>query len=390
MKIAFCAPFYGPQASGGAEAECRKTVLYLHQAGIHVEVFTTCLIDLQHDWNINALPPGTTLDEGVPVHRFPAEALCKPRFAELNTRLIAGEKLTPGEEREFTALHINSIPLLRALDARRADFDRFCFIPYLFGTTIHGVRLCREKSVLIPCLHDEGYARLSAMETLFQQAGRIVFHTAAEQRLAHALYVYDHTADRLIGEGITTEFETNPERFRTKFNLHEPFILCAGRKHPTKNTHQLIDFFHRCSRSLSSPLKLVLIGPGAIPLPPDTTRITDLGYLAEQDKRDAYSAATLFCQPSLNESFSIVLMEAWDCQTPALVHGHCPVTREHAIASGGGLYYTTYPEFEGCVEWFLNHPETAAALGKAGQRYVRSNYTWPRMVQRYLHEVFSE
>jgi len=390
VKIAFCAPFYGPQASGGAESECRKTVLHLHQAGVHVEVFTTCLFDLQHDWNINALPPGTTLDEGVPVHRFPAETLCKPRFAELNNRLIAGEKLTPAEEREFLALNINSIPLLRALDARQADFDRICFIPYLFGTTMHGVRLCREKSVLIPCLHDEGYARLSAMETLFQQAGRIVFHTAAEQQLAHSLYPYDHSADRLIGEGITTEFETNPERFRAKFNLHEPFILCAGRKHPTKNTHQLIDFFHRYSRSHSSSLRLVLIGPGTLPLPPDTNHIIDLGYLSEQDKRDAYSAATLFCQPSLNESFSIVLMEAWDCQTPALVHGHCPVTREHAIASGGGLYYTTYPEFEGCVDWLLNQPEANDALGEAGQRYVRANYTWPRIVQRYLHEVFSE
>ena len=388
MNIAFCAPFYGPQASGGAEAECRKTVLHLHQAGVPVEVFTTCLMDLQHDWNVPALAPGTSFDEGVPVHRFPSETVCKPRFAQLNARLMAGKSISPDEEREFSALAISSIPLLRALDAARSRFDRITFIPYLFGTTLHGVRLCREQSVLIPCLHDEGYARLGVMQTLFQQAGRIVYHTASEQNLAHALYDYPHSADRLIGEGITTEFESKPDRFRRTFNLHTPFMLCAGRKHDTKNTPQLIDFFHRFNRNHPDALRLALIGPGTVSLPPGDA-VIDLGYLSEQDKRDAYSAASIFCQPSRNESFSIVLMEAWDCETPALVHGQCPVTREHVIASGGGLYFSTYPEFEARVLYLLAHPEQARAMGRAGRRYVRTHYTWPRIVQRYLHEVFA-
>lgn len=389
MNIAFCAPFYGAQASGGAEAECLKTVRHLHQAGVSVEVFTTCLLDLQHDWNVNALRPGLSQEEGISVHRFPAESICKSRFASLNRRLIDGEALTENEEREFLAMNINSCELLRALDREKDRFDWICFIPYLFGCTVHGIRLCRKKSVLIPCLHDEGYARLSRIETMFQQAGRLVFHTAAEQNLAHALYHYDHTGDRLIGEGISTAFETNAARFTGKFGIQKPFILYAGRKHATKNTPGLVDYFHRYKKQRPGPLKLVLIGPGAITAPRDSTDIIDLGYLSEQDKRDAYSAATMFCQPSLNESFSIVLMEAWDCRTPALVHGGCAVTREHAVASGGGLYYSSCAEFEACVNYLLNHPDTAARMGAAGQRYVRERYAWPHIVNLYKREVFS-
>ena len=388
MKIAFCAPFFGAQASGGAEAECRKTALHLHAAGISVEIFTTCLIDLQHDWNVNALRPGTAIEEELPVHRFPAETICKPRFAALNQRLIAGETLSPEDEREFLALNVNSAEMLRALNTEKERFDWICFIPYLFGCTVHGVELCREKSVLIPCLHDEGYARMSAMKQLFRQAERLVFHTAAEQRLAHHLYQYDAVKDRLIGEGITTAFESSATRFSEKFGITEPFILYAGRKHATKNTQNLVEFFHRFKQRHDTPLKLVLIGPGAVVPPAGATDIIDLGYLAEQDKRDAYSAAAIFCQPSLNESFSIVLMEAWDCQTPALVHGGCAVTRDHVTASGGGLYYSTFEEFEGCVQYLLTHPEQAGRMGGAGRRYVREQYDWPHIVSRYVNEVF--
>jgi alcohol dehydrogenase (cytochrome c) len=38
-------------------------------------------------------------------------------------------------------------------------------------------------------------------------------------------------------------------------------------------------------------------------------------------KYDAYAGANLLCQPSLHESFSIVLMEAWLAETPVLVDG---------------------------------------------------------------------
>lgn len=390
MRVAFCAPFYGERAAGGAEAECRVTAEKLQQAGVDVDVFTTCLLDLQHDWNVPFYPEGISQEGGVTVHRFRSEKSSKIAFAELNQRVLSGGALSGDEQKQYLSLSVVSERLLKELDRRRDDFDWVCFIPYLFGLTYFGVRLLGEKAVLIPCLHDEAYARLPAFGEMFKICGRIVFHTQAEQTLAHKLYDYDSAKDRLIGEGVPTEFESDGHRFRERFGITKPFLLSAGRKHESKNTPDLVRAFQRYKRDTpDSDLQLILIGPDTIPLPQDSG-VIDLGYVSLQDKRDAYAAACVFCQPSQNESFSIVLMEAWDCQTPVLVHEDCAVTREHVVRSQGGLFYRTHAEFAACVNWMLENQETATGMGQAGREYVRSNYAWPTIIDRYQNEVFKE
>ena len=58
------------------------------------------------------------------------------------------------------------------------------------------------------------------------------------------------------------------------------------------------------------PLRLALIGRGPVPIPqqPD---IVDLGFFRPGTMSDALAAATALVQLSVNESFSIVIMEAW-------------------------------------------------------------------------------
>ena len=102
------------------------------------------------------------------------------------------------------------------------------------------------------------------------------------------------------------------------------FILYAGRKEAGKNVPLLIDFFARYKKHRKNELKLVLIGSGTIEIPSENrSDIIDLGFVPLQDKYDAYAAATFLCQPSLNESFSIVIMESWLCKSPVLVHAKC-------------------------------------------------------------------
>ena len=54
--------------------------------------------------------------------------------------------------------------------------------------------------------------------------------------------------------------------------------------------------------------------------------------------------------PSANESFSLVLLEAWVAGVPAVVNGRCAVTREHCERSGGGLWFDGYAQFEAVVD----------------------------------------
>ena len=129
----------------------------------------------------------------------------------------------------------------------------------------------------------------------------------------------------------------------------------------------------------------MLIGGGSIAIPPEAAPyVDDLGFVDVQDKYDACAAAVLLCQPSKNESFSLVIMESWLCGRPVLVHAGCPVTRNFASESNGGLYFDNYFEFEGTVRYLLDHPAIADQMGKNGGRYVREHFAWDVITQKYI------
>jgi glycosyltransferase involved in cell wall biosynthesis len=105
------------------------------------------------------------------------------------------------------------------------------------------------------------------------------------------------------------------------------------------------------------------------------------------------AAAEMLCQPSLNESFSLVIMESWLCGRPVLVHEGCPVTRSFVSEANGGLYFNGYFEFEGCVDYILSHKDTACAMGVNGGKYVREHFDWEVIVKKYrkyFDEVIGE
>ena len=56
-RLTFVVPWYGPDAPGGSEALARRTCEQLCQAGLPVEVLTTCARDVYSDWGHDHLPP---------------------------------------------------------------------------------------------------------------------------------------------------------------------------------------------------------------------------------------------------------------------------------------------------------------------------------------------
>jgi glycosyltransferase involved in cell wall biosynthesis len=259
----------------------------------------------------------------------------------------------------------------------------FFFIPYMFATTYHGAQICPERSIFIPCLHDEGYARMQIFRQLMPQVRGMTFFVEAERELAEQLYALpEHQLRQVVGAGVDTDFTADGARFRQKYGLEGPFVLYTGRRESGKNVPLLINYWQRYQQENGRQAQLVLIGPGQVNGPPQAN-IRDLGFVPVQDKYDAYAAADIFCMPSVNESFSIVTMESWLAETAVLVHGHCAVTHEHCLKSNGGLYFTNYEEFAATVDYLLDHPQTARKMGKNGRAYVLANFQWPQVVERY-------
>ena len=393
--IAFVAPWFGENITGGAEAELRELTAHLHSAGVHMEILTTCVKDFTSDWGKNYHRPGTEkTSRGITVRRFPAGRRNSAAFDAVNAKLMRNAALTPEEEETFVAEMVNSPELCSYISATKEDYRLFVYIPYMFGTTYHGVKVCPERSVLIPCLHDEPYARLKPFRELYPRTAGMVFNSAPEAALAEELYGLSGSGTKTVtmGIGMDTDITASPERFRQKYGISEPFIVYAGRKDDGKNVGTLLRYFGEYLKRRDTAMKLVLIGGGEIQLPGGLVRsgrIADLGFVDRQDKYDALAAAELLCQPSLNESFSLVIMESWLCGRPVLVHEGCPVTRNFVSQCSGGLYFGSYFEFEGCLDYLAAHRDTASAMGENGRNYVRSHFDWDVIVRRYI-EFFGE
>lgn len=382
--LAFVIPWYGAQAAGGAESECQATARALAARGVAVEILTTCVRAHTSAW-VDHHPEGLTEEDGLPVRRFKVRPRNPQRYARLQERLELGGSLAPWEEEEFVRESIHSNDLYSYLAAER-DRYWYAFIPYCFGTTWEGALAAPDRSLLIPCLHPEPFAYLGATRRLLRAVRGVCFHVPAERALGVAVADGDPGTFFLVGEGVDTAIGGDGERFRRNYHIPGPFLLYAGRKSAEKNTHLLLDYYARYRFTHpDQPLKLVLIGSGGIRIPERLAHdVLDLGFLPTQDKYDAYAAAVALCQPSLLESFSIVLMEAWLCGTPALVAAQCAVTREHCLASNGGLWFDDYFEFVEAVELLQSDPGLRRRLADNGRAYVLANFTWDRVTANYL------
>lgn len=384
--ITFVLPWYGARVSGGAEYQGRRMAEELAARGIPVEVFTTTAGGLATDWSTPAFPAGRDHVNGVPVHRFAVRPRRAAVFDALNQRVLAGEHLSLREEAVFVREIISSDELEQAIAAEREQ-RVFIFTPYMFGTTYWGARRTAGRSYLIPCLHDEPYATMLLYRQLIEHAYALMYYAPAEARLAQRLYSIPHPRTLVLGGGIDTHLRGDGARFRAQWQLgNQPLLLYAGRRDAGKNTPLLLDFFRRY-RQAGGQFKLVCIGGPGEPLPEDLVAqgaALETGFLSEQEKFDAYAAADLLCQPSLHESFSIVIMEAWISHTPVLVHSDCAVTRDFAERSGGGLHFRSYAEFAACLDWFQQHPRTAQQMAQAGAAYVQHNFTWDAVLVRLL------
>ena len=128
----------------------------------------------------------------------------------------------------------------------------------------------------------------------------------------------------------------------------------------------------------------MLIGGGSLNVPESLKKeVIDLGFVDLQDKYNAYAAAEMLCQPSIHESFSIVIMESWLCRRPVLVHEKCDVTKKFVVDNNAGLYFDNYFEFEGCVDYIKHNPEIAEEMGEKGRKFVLENFAWNVIVEKY-------
>jgi O-antigen biosynthesis protein len=375
MRLLFVTPRYG-ELAGGAENLCRALIEHCCD-GWDVEVATTCARD--HFTWANELPAGTSEANGALVHRFPVSVVALARRPNGRATYL--------DEVESLARSVWSQELHDFLVAEGESFDLILCAPYLFGVTFWGAQVHPDRSVLIPCLHDEPEARLAPMRALFERVRGCVFNTAAEERLARSIYRVRRAG--VVGIGVDRALEpADVDSFRREHRVNGPYLAYCGRLEEGKGVDVLVDYVARYNRGIRSDAKavtLVLAGEGPY-RPAASPHVKVVGFLPEHEKRAALAGALAYATASRMESLSITLLESWREGTPAIVPAETPVFAEHVGASGGGHVFRRPMDFARGVERFLDADERRRA-GERGQEYVEERYNWGAVRARFRETI---
>jgi glycosyltransferase involved in cell wall biosynthesis len=374
-RLAFVPARLGPGVVGGAEAVMREMAVGLARRGWDVDVLTTCARN-HFTWE-NEFEPGVENLDGVTVRRFPA-VISTPRRerAEFNAAIVAGAPLTIEQQHRWMNDDVRVPELFHYLLEEAERYRAVVFAPYLFWPAFACGQLAPERTILMPCLHDEPEAYLELYRPLFAGSRGLWFLSDPERDLARRIFP-QLAPHEVIGSGVDVPAAYDVEGFRRRHGIEGRFVLFAGRREGGKNWEALLDAFaHAVARGLDG-LSLVTAGFGEVHPPPAIAdRVIDLGYLSDTDRDDVFAAADAYVQPSAYESFSRTMMEAWLAGTPVIANGASDVSRWHCERSGAGLVYDDDLELEECLRFVADEPEAARALAAPGRPYVLANYTW--------------
>lgn len=383
-RIAFVSPRFseGPTV-GGAETLLRQLAERLVAAGWQVDFLATCARN-HFTWE-NEIEPGNKIVAGITVRYFPVDSgRDLSAFIDVQNRISRHVEVTRDEELVWHRNNVNSRPLYEYLRTEGHRYDKIIMGPYLFALVYFASQIHPERTLLLPCLHDECFAYLQTVRDMFLSVSGWIFNAEPERDLAGRLYGLDLSRAGVVGMGINS-FPVDPDGFRRQRSLTAPYIIYSGRREPLKGTPLLLDYLDIFRERTGRDIKLVLTGSG--PYDPPTRlapHILDLGFVTEQEKHDAMAGAVAFCHPSVNESFSIVILESWLAGTPVLVHAAGEVMPFHCRKSNGGLWFRNYPEFEEELALLLEKPALRNAMGTAGKHYVQSEYSWTSVEARLM------
>lgn len=360
--------------------------------GWDVEVLTTRAIN-HYTW-ANDLPEGTTQEDGVTVRRFSTVAQTS-RCGLRAQRAIQDGAVPPVDDQWTWVSWRFTVPALFEHLLRHGDgFDSVVFSPYLFWNTTACLPAVPGRAVVMPCLHDETYARLDVVRPALALPKSLWFLSEPEHELAHSL---GPVAPRhaVTGAGVNVPDGYQPEEFRARHDLSRPFLLYAGRRELDKGWDWLLRTYAQALRHGMTGVDLVTIGTGDVTVPTALDvaglggRVIDLGFLPDAERNDAFAAALAYAQPSRMESFSRTIMEAWLAGTPVLAIAGSAVVAWHCQRSGAGVPFADGADLAGHVGRLLSEPDEATAMAERGRRYVIDNYSWPVVLDRMEADLIS-
>ncbi len=397
--VAIVIPWFGKELKGGAEQQAWQIASRLAARNHRVEVLTTCCRSFLEEWSENHLPAGEEIIEDMLIRRFRVDKRKINLFHQANAHALAkpANSLIPGvnpftfgTDSSFVSENINSTKLERYLKKHQDKYHCFIFIPYLYGISLNGLPLVADKAYLQPCLHHEAYAFHPQVEKLFRLAKGLLYNSTGEEHLALKLFGPGIIRKGFVmGEGVEIsplKSEQIPPTVQGIKLDQEQYILFLGRRDKTKNIDLLLNAYARFrNQNPDADLKLIIAGPGEKRIDQDIQGFFDLELVSDPEKEALLHHCLALFQPSSNESYSRVIMEAWLFDKPVAVHGDCLAT-SMAVEQADGGWIATKPE-----QWTMLFAELAGndlekeliTKGQNGRQWAAKFAGWDPVIDRY-------
>jgi glycosyltransferase involved in cell wall biosynthesis len=386
-RVAVVAFRFGADFPGGAETSLRTIARTLQDAGHAVEVFTTCT-SAEHAWR-NDLPEGSIKIDGLTVHRFAIDPHDRDRHVEaVGAIMQATEPVAESVEQEYLRGSVHSTRLLEALERRKDEFAAIIAGPYLFGLTHDVACAFPEKTLLVPCFHDEPMLRMQSWRKTYANVGGILYHSPEEKELSINTLGLNHPRSYCLGTTLDLSRAGSPAEGARLAGTDRYLVYC-GRYSAQKRVPELLEFARRYLEEHPERFHFVFVGHGEVTIP-RASWLRDLGFLSEDDKRHVLAGAAALIQLSRYESLSLVALESWTQGTPVLGDAGCPVLVGHLERSSGGQALADYDDFAKALDSLWNDPAAWQEKGRHGRDYVRQRYGSPQVFRDCLEQALMD
>jgi glycosyltransferase involved in cell wall biosynthesis len=232
---------------------------------------------------------------------------------------------------------------------------------------------------------------------------RAVIFTCEEERLLARQSFWLYRVNEVVTNYGTSNPPDNGNELVRRFLAAHPqlhgkrIVLFMSRIHEKKGCDLLLDAFAQIADQ-DARLHLLIAGPDQTGWAPAlqaqaqrlgiADRISWVGMLQGEDKWGAFYASEVFCLPSHQENFGIVVAEALACGKPVLISDKVNIWREiEADASGFVDSDTVAGTLRNLQRWLALDDGRYAAMSGRGQQCFANRFHIQRAAVRLLEII---
>ncbi len=400
MKICHVTPIYLPGILPGCSTYIRAISEGLLEKGHFITLVTSDAITgrgwVDPVFGQYSSTPEETIS-GVRVKRL------KNRWQTVSALYVLRQtvgRLFPRQLRDIVSL-FSAGPHVVGLDRefRNEAYDVVHVTAFPFGLFHQVGEACKSIGapyICTPLIHFEDPAHKNPLlwRTLRDAAG--VIACSSYEREGMVRMGVEASRIHLIPMGVHLNELGNQDgdRFRQKYHLEgKKVVLFAGTKGFNKGAIHVLEAVTKITNRVKD---LVLV---AIGLPTGewlrsrrlaNAPLLDLGYVSEEEKKDAFAACDVFAMPSRYDSFGIVYLEAWQCGKPVIGArvGAIPEVIEDG-KDGLLVKFGNVDQLATALLRLLRDNDLCSRMGEAGKQKVVNRFNWRANLHRF-EEVYEQ